>query len=112
MLDFRIIDHSRGRPADGVHVTLERHGPGERQHVISDGVTAADGSVAELLRDAASLEAGRYCITCRLTAYFASQDTVPLFPEVHLLFDVREPMGVTHLRLYISGHSYTVLREP
>ena len=111
-LDLRVIDHGRGAPAHGVHVTLERVGPGERQHVIGDGVTGPDGRVPELLRDDSLLEAGRYCLTCRLTAYFAAQDTVPLFPEIPLIFDVRIPAGMTRLRLYVSGHSFTVVREP
>lgn len=111
-LDLRIVDQNRGRPADGVHVTLERRGPGERQHVIGDGVTSGDGRVAELVREEALLEVGRYCITCRLTAYFASQDMVPLFPEIHVLFDVRDATAATRLRIFVAGHSYTVVREP
>jgi len=111
-LELRIVDDSRGRGAQGVPVTLERQGPGERRHVIGDGITGADGVVPELIREGTAIEIGRYCATIRLTAWFMSQDVVPLFPEIHVLFDLRDATTPLKLRVHVSPQAHIVVREP
>jgi 5-hydroxyisourate hydrolase len=51
-LSTHLLDTATGRPAAGVHVTLERDGD-----LVAHGVTDAEGRVSEL---ATSLAGGRY----------------------------------------------------
>jgi len=61
-LSTHVLDTASGRPAAGVHVTLERDGV-----AIARATTDADGRIREL---ATSLGAGRYRIVFELDARF------------------------------------------
>jgi 5-hydroxyisourate hydrolase len=61
-LSTHVLDTASGRPAAGVHVTLERDGV-----TIARATTDTDGRVGEL---ATSLGAGRYRIVFELDARF------------------------------------------
>ncbi|TME26970.1 MAG: hydroxyisourate hydrolase [Chloroflexi bacterium] len=61
-LSTHVLDTASGRPAAGVHVTLERDGV-----TIARATTDSDGRVREL---ATSLGAGRYRIVFELDARF------------------------------------------
>ena len=61
-LSTHVLDTASGRPAAGVHVTLERDGV-----TIAQAPTDVDGRIREL---AASLDTGRYRLVFELEARF------------------------------------------
>ena len=112
MISTHVLDTSRGQPAAGVAVILERLATdgaaltGE----ISRGRTDADGRVRELLPSSASLLAGRYRLTFDTGSYFASRGVEPFYPAVVVTFIVRDPTQHYHVPLLLSPYGYSTYR--
>jgi 5-hydroxyisourate hydrolase len=96
-----VLDTTRGRPAAGVRVRLERGGS-----MVAEGVTDADGR----LRNLAAAAAGRYRLVFDTGGYFAALGVPAFFPEVAVCFEVAEPAGHHHVPLLLSPYSYTTYR--
>lgn len=102
-----VLDTSRGRPAEGVTVTLE---------VLSDkgwkwlggGRTDGDGRARDLF-DGEILE-GTYRLTFDTASYFATCLVEGFFPIVQLVFKVRDPSRAHHVPLLLSPFGYSTYR--
>jgi 5-hydroxyisourate hydrolase len=108
-----ILDTSRGRPAGGVPVVLEIQGSTAATHdwrLLGQGVTDADGRLRELLAPAAPLTAGIYRLTFDTRAYFRSQNTESFYPEVTVIFEVREATQHYHVPLLLNPYGYSTYR--
>jgi 5-hydroxyisourate hydrolase len=105
-----ILDTSRGLPAAGVRVALERQTGPEIWTELAWGVTNADGRLADLLADAAHFTAGVYRLRFATAAYFHTLGVRCFFPEVQILFQVDDPRGHLHVPLLLSPHGYTTYR--
>jgi 5-hydroxyisourate hydrolase len=101
MVSTHVLDTTRGRPAAGVRVRLERDGA-----TLAEGVTDADGR----LRDLAAETAGRYRLIFDTGGYFAALGVPAFFPEVVVCFEVTGPAGHHHVPLLLSPYSYTTYR--
>ena len=102
-----ILDTAKGRPAEGVGVTLYRAGgiaPGETK--IASGHTNKDGRIADW-PDAS--RAGIYKIRFETGAYFEGQGTGTLYPFVDIYFEVTGD-GHYHIPLLISPFGYSTYR--
>lgn len=103
-----ILDLSRGRPADGVDVRLERHdGGGWRE--LARGTTDDDGRIRDLL-EAGTIEAGDYRLTFATGDYFDRRGVETFYPEVSVAFRIREPSEHYHVPLLLSPFGYTTYR--
>src|SRR5262249_24453308 len=80
-----VLDTSRGKPAAGVAVVLERQS-GQAWSEIGRGVTDADGRNRSLMTGGS--EVGVYRLTFGTGAYFASLGTAAFFPEVAIVFRI------------------------
>src|SRR5207248_9075236 len=68
-----VLDLSRGRPAAGLAVILERaHGEADWAE-LARGTTGADGRLTDLLPEAAGIPAGTYRLRFATAPYFAAQ---------------------------------------
>ena len=105
-----VLDTSRGLPAAGVRVTLDRHTGPESWTELATGVTNADGRLADLVADAANFTAGIYRLRFATAAYFHSLGVHCFFPEVQILFQVDDPGGHLHVPLLLSPYGYTTYR--
>ena len=101
-----VLDTSRGRPAAGVAVTLEKH-DGNYWNFIARGETDHDGRCRTLLGDT-PLERGMYRLTFGTGAYFGDGNT--FFPEVVIVFDVRDASQHYHVPLLVSPYGYSTYR--
>lgn len=108
-LSTHILDTTRGKPAAGVTVTLERRGS-EGWAPAGGGVTNADGRVGSLLAEGASLEAGTYRVGFDVAAYFASLGVEAFYPEVFITFEVRRPSEHHHVPLLLNPFGYATYR--
>jgi 5-hydroxyisourate hydrolase len=99
-----VLDTARGRPAAGVAVALERGGT-----VLARGVTDADGRLRDLLPDG-PLEPGRYRLVFDTEGYFAAEGTEAFYPEVAVVFRVREGGEHFHVPLLLSPFGYSTYR--
>ena len=114
MISTHILDTAHGRPAAGVRVTLELiAAPGEpatRGREIARGTTDADGRIRELVAHGASLDAGTYSLRFDTAAYFASIGIEPFYPEVSVVFVVRDTTQHYHVPLLLSPYGYSTYR--
>lgn len=104
-----VLDTARGRPAQGVPITLEvldRDG----FRVLGKGATDADGRLRNLLADGHPLEPGTYRITFDTGAYFRALGTEGFYPEVAVVFELRDVAQHYHVPLLISPFGYATYR--
>ena len=104
-----VLDTSLGRPAAGVPVTLDvRAGDGWRS--LGRSVTDPDGRARALLPPSGALAVGTYRLTFDTGAYFRSRGTEPFFPEVSVVFEVRDPAQHHHVPLLLAPFGYSTYR--
>jgi 5-hydroxyisourate hydrolase len=104
-----VLDTSRGRPAFGVPVLLEIRA-GEEWKEVGRATTDADGRARQLLPPDRSLEAGTWRLTFDLASWFAAQEVEAFYPEVTIVFLVRDPGQHHHVPLLLSPFGYSTYR--
>lgn len=104
-----VLDTARGLPAAGVPVVLERVHAGEPTEELGRGATDADGRLRTLL-DERALEAGTYRLRFDTSTYFESLAIEGFYPEVSVLFEVRDPARHHHVPLLLSPYGYSTYR--
>lgn len=97
-ISTHVLDTAKGRPAEGIGITLENDGD-----VIARGVTNADGRL-KLIDDPPA--AGTYRITFDTGAY----DSDGFFPRVVIEFVVRGEAQHYHVPLLLSPFGYSTYR--
>ena len=102
-----VLDTSRGRPAAGVPVVLERAVDSGWQPV-GRGTTDADGRVGDLLRSPP--EVGRYRLSFDTDTYFRSLGEAGFYPEVSVTFVVGHGEEHYHVPLLLSPFGYSTYR--
>ncbi|MBU6454183.1 MAG: hydroxyisourate hydrolase [Cyanobacteria bacterium REEB67] len=103
-----VLDTSLGRPAAGVHITLElMKSSGFKE--IARGVTNDDGRVSDLIGDQ-SLVAGVYKITFETKDYFAASGRPAFYPSVPIIFEVGKAEEHYHVPLLLSPFGYSTYR--
>lgn len=102
-----VLDTSRGRPAEGVTVTLEVLSD-EGWKWLGGGRTDGDGRARDLF-DGEIME-GTYRLTFDTASYFATCLVEGFFPIVQLVFKVRDPSRAHHVPLLLSPFGYSTYR--
>jgi 5-hydroxyisourate hydrolase len=108
VISTHVLDTARGRPAAGLAVTLSRRGTNGVWSVLGNAVTDDDGRVRDLV--AGPVEAGDYKLEFATGAYFNSAGTGWFYPEVSVVFIVREPAAIHHVPLLLSPFGYSTYR--
>jgi 5-hydroxyisourate hydrolase len=104
-----VLDTSRGKPAAGVRLRLERVSrDGERTPVLAEAVTDENGRVREPLPW--PKERGTYRLTFDAAAYYRAQGISSFFPEVVITFEVADPSQDYHVSLLLSPFGYSTYR--
>jgi 5-hydroxyisourate hydrolase len=107
VITTHVLDTSRGRPAQGVAVVLER-ADGDGWALVGRGDTDADGRLRDLV-PAGATPAGRHRLTFDTGAYFASSGVGGFYPEVAIVFVV-EPGEDYHVPLLLNPFGYSTYR--
>ena len=102
-----VLDTSRGRPAAGVPVVLER-AVNSGWQPVGRGTTDADGRARDLLSSAP--EDGRYRLTFDTDTYFRSVGATGFYPEVSVTFVVARGEDHYHVPLLLSPFGYSTYR--
>jgi 5-hydroxyisourate hydrolase len=102
-----VLDTSRGRPAAGVAVALEREGDAGEWIAVGRGTTDADGRLKDLT--VAGVEAGTYRLTFETGAYFAALGTESFYPRVAVVFSVAAGEHY-HVPLLVNPFGYSTYR--
>jgi 5-hydroxyisourate hydrolase len=109
MITTHVLDIARGCPATGVTVILET-----RQHSewtpVGRGTTDENGRLMTLTEGRA-LSPGTFRLTFDIGAYHRGQGSPdPFFPEVHVMFIVRDFGERVHVPLVVSPFGYSTYR--
>jgi 5-hydroxyisourate hydrolase len=107
-ISTHVLDTAQGKPASGVPVKLET--AGTRTELIASEMTDANGRIAALLPKGHQLRAGLYRLTFDTGAYFRAQNVDGFFPEISILFEVRDPSQHHHVPLLLSPFGYSTYR--
>jgi 5-hydroxyisourate hydrolase len=110
-LSVHVLDQQTGMPATAVRVTLDaRNAADGAWHPISQGTTDADGRIKALLPDGQALATGDYRVTFDTGAYFSKHSTPAFFPEVPVVFHVRDAKQHYHIPLLLSPFGFSTYR--
>ena len=109
-ISTHVLDVSRGQPAAGMAVRLERRAASGGWDLVHSARTDADGRCGQLLSEDGALAAGLYRVVFDTDSYFAGQKTEGLYPVVEVTFRVREGEGRFHIPLLLSPNGYTTYR--
>ena len=104
-----VLDISRGVPAAGIDVTLERADTAGHFTAAGKATTDADGRV-QSFGPAARRGAGRYRLTFRVGEYYAVHGVECFFPEVQVLIEVKQTPPRLHVPLLLSPFGYSTYR--
>ncbi len=104
-----ILDVSKGCPAPGVPVFLERQ-TSLGWEIIGKGATDDDGRLRDLLASETLLQAGNYRLTFDAETYFAKQQIEGFYPQVTIAFTVRDAAQHYHVPLLLSPFGYSTYR--
>ena len=105
-----ILDTSRGRPAAGVAVTLERLSEAGESTVLARGVTDADGRLRDLLPPEPRPAAGIYRLTFETGAYYIALGVEGFYPSVAVTFLLRAPEEHHHVPLLLNPFGFSTYR--
>ena len=104
-----VLDTARGLPAAGVSVVLDLHVGGAWKR-LGTGITDADGRLRTLLPAGAPLTGGTYRLVFDTGAWFSAQGVAAFYPEVQIVFAVRDAGAHHHVPLLLSPFGYSTYR--
>src|ERR1700691_4340794 len=103
-----VLDTARGEPAAGMRVVLFQECEGSWK-TLGEGRTDANGRCNTLMGDGPA-ESGTYRLIFYTAAYFEAQSVETFYPEVQVIFEVRDPNAHYHVPLLISPFGYSTYR--
>jgi 5-hydroxyisourate hydrolase len=103
-----VLDTSRGRPAAGVAVHLQRLQDGAWQ-TVGQGETDADGRARTLVPEGGA-GAGIYRLTFGTGEYFARNSVRTFYPHIEVTFEVLAGEPHYHVPLLVTPFGYTTYR--
>jgi 5-hydroxyisourate hydrolase len=104
-----VLDTSRGTPAAGVAVTLERQVAADQWQPVAAGETDADGRL-RTLTSGADAAAGVYRLVFDTAGYFGSHGERTFYPRVSICFETADTQPHYHVPLLVSPFGYTTYR--
>lgn len=105
-----VLDLSLGKPAKAMPVQLEVHRADRGWVVLAERRTDQDGRVGDLVAAGAALDAGHYRLTFETFEYFRARGETTFFPEVQIVFEIRDPAQHYHVPLLLSAFGYSTYR--
>lgn len=103
-----ILDTSRGKPAGGVLVVLEIRDRDVFKE-LGRGKTDDDGRLKTLLSGGA-LERGVHRLTFYVAEYYWRYNIETFYPEVSVVFDIKDAAQHYHVPLLLSPFGYSTYR--
>lgn len=105
-----VLDTSRGRPAAGLPVILERSTSHDTWSVVGRGDTDAEGRQRSLMAEGVPLTPGVYRLTFDTRRYFDGIGARTLFPSVAITFETAPGESQYHVPLLLNAFGYTTYR--
>lgn len=108
-LSVHVLNLENGLPSPGVHVTLEQQ-VGQNWQMLSQGVTNEQGRIGELFPARQTLKAGEYRVVFKTGEYFKKAGRDTFFPEIPVIFEVKNADQHYHIPLLLSPYGFSTYR--
>ncbi|WP_040262573.1 hydroxyisourate hydrolase [Pseudomonas massiliensis] len=108
-LSVHVLNLQTGTPSQGVQVTLERHA-GTTWQPLAEGTTNEQGRIAELFPANKAIEPGEYRVVFKTGAYYRNLRQDSFFPEIPVIFQVRQTDQHYHIPLLLSPFGFSTYR--
>ncbi len=112
-LSTHVLDTARGRPAEGVRITLYRI-TGQSHRKLKEVVTNADGRTGDPLLEGAALTEGCYELVFAAGDYLRAcgqaGEGLLFLDEIPIRFGVADAAGHYHVPLLIAPFGYSTYR--
>ena len=105
-----VLDTAAGQPAEGVPVALDRQSGDGSWKRLGESKTGADGRCTDLLPQGTPVETGAYRLTFDSGSYFSARKMETFYPQVTVIFTVREASQHHHVPLLLSPFGYSTYR--
>tara|TARA_B100000530_G_C15816587_1_gene431760 strand:+ start:176 stop:514 length:339 start_codon:yes stop_codon:yes gene_type:complete len=103
-----VLDTSEGKPAEGIKIELQKP-TGTNWETIAEGITNADGRIANLLGDGDVLPPGAYRMHFHTAEYFDRLGLRSFYPEVSIVFETFDNSHY-HVPLLLNPYGYSTYR--
>ncbi|PCJ83464.1 MAG: hydroxyisourate hydrolase [Flavobacteriales bacterium] len=104
-----VLDTSKGKPAEGISILLEKPTGEGNWEKIAEGITNSDGRISDLLGENETLEPGVYRLIFQTGDYFATNDLNSFYPEVPIIFETCDTEHY-HVPLLLNPYGYSTYR--
>lgn len=108
-LSVHVLNLENGLPSAGINVTLEQQ-VGDQWKMLSKGVTNQQGRIAELFPADRSMSAGEYRVVFKTGDYYKQANRETFFPEVPVIFQVKQADQHYHIPLLLSPYGFSTYR--
>jgi 5-hydroxyisourate hydrolase len=108
-LSVHVLNLQTGTPSQGVQVTLERHAGADWQP-LAEGTTNEQGRIAELYPANQTIEPGEYRVVFKTGAYYQSLHQDSFFPEIPVIFQIKQTDQHYHIPLLLSPFGFSTYR--
>ena len=108
-LSVHVLNLENGLPSPGINVTLEKH-VGQNWQPLSQGVTNEQGRIGALFPAKQALEAGEYRVVFKTGEYFNKLGRDTFFPEIPVIFEVKNADQHYHIPLLLSPYGFSTYR--
>ena len=109
-ISTHILDTSRGKPASAVAVSLESQNSDESWTQLTHAWTDEEGRVKPFFLLEEPLQAGTYRLVFDTEAYFSTLEINCFYPQVCVVFTIKEEPQHYHIPLLISPFGYSTYR--
>ena len=104
-----VLDTSKGKPAQGIFIALEKPNADGFWITLGNGQTNADGRLPDLLAADIKLEPGIYRLVFDTASYFKTQGVKAFYPSVTITFETRDQLHY-HVPLLLNPFGYSTYR--
>lgn len=108
-LSSHILDVSKGMPASGVAIKLEKYSEDSKLwSFVEEKITDKNGRIADFLKDDKS-NVGIYKLTYYISDYFTKNKTESFYPFIEVVFQIKDGAHY-HVPITLSAYGYSTYR--
>lgn len=104
-----VLDTSKGKPAQGIHISLKKPNADGTWTEIGRGETNMDGRLPELLPKEKKLPPGVYRLDFDTASYFKAQEIKSFYPSVSITFETVDQSHY-HVPLLLNPYGFSTYR--
>ncbi len=104
-----VLDTARGKPAEGISITLQRTSGNDQWETIASGVTNEDGRISDLLAKDDIMPTGTYRMLFKTKNYFENQGVNSFYSSIPIVFKIHDDSHY-HIPLLLSPYGYSTYR--